>query len=120
MDILLTIINSMAVTGSILSILWLWRVKKTLTSPFGIFAVVAFAFTVTQFILLHDHTHVSMFHEIIAGLFAIVAIGMNTYCASYAQKINIGIERRTTVSTSYQHLHKDRRQNSSKIIQMSK
>lgn len=103
---LVTLITSINLTAAVLSIVWLYRRNKSLSSTYGLFSVAIFAFTVWQFI---DCSHDVSYRILITGIFVLLTICMNVFCASYSQ-VQLSLNRRTNEDTG--HYPSDRRNKS--------
>ena len=100
MEMLATMIASICVSGSLLSIVWLYRRHDTLKTPYGLYSVLIFAFALWHFIVTGEVLATHCTHEIVTGLFVMLSIAMNSFCAGYSQ-INLGVNRRENQQTEY-------------------
>lgn len=92
-ETLAEVVTSLSLSLSFLSLIWIARRDKKIASPFGIFGVLIFAYTLWHFV---SGAHVGYgAHEIITGLFVIATCIMNVGCIHYIKvRVNVGFNRR--------------------------
>ncbi len=104
--------SAFCLASALISIMWIYRCKNEIGSPFGIFGVLLLAFSFGHFLFFSGDPIVKTFISII--IFS--SISMNVFYANYLKvHINIGVDRRKKQLEKYNSMDR-RKYNTHSVI----